>query len=180
VVWQGDSTDSLDWESHSTCEPTTTGAASKTYSDRDAMSAKTNKMASASTNDDSSSTPAYARTNVRTLSMPHQQARGPCWARHIAGSLWQGESYFLQIDSHMRFRSGWDRYLIWLLECTRESAQMCSSRVDEKNAVRPIITTYPLGYTLPNNIPDDIRPTLLVSCNMHAFMYTYTYTHDPV
>ncbi|CAM9305152.1 unnamed protein product [Choristocarpus tenellus] len=42
----------------------------------------------------------------RVLRMPAGDAAGPCWARHIAQSLWRGEDYYLQIDSHMRFRPG--------------------------------------------------------------------------
>ena len=68
-------------------------------------------------------------------------------------SLWQGEQYFLQIDSHMRFRDNWDSYLIYVLESIR------SNHIGSK----PVLTSYPLGYTLPNNVPDDVRPTVLVS-----------------
>jgi len=38
-------------------------------------------------------------------------ARGPCWARAIAMSLFAGEEWFFQIDSHMDFEPGWDRRL---------------------------------------------------------------------
>jgi hypothetical protein len=38
-------------------------------------------------------------------------ARGPCWARAIAMSLYDGEDWFLQIDSHMDFDLHWDRRL---------------------------------------------------------------------
>ncbi|RYH18454.1 MAG: hypothetical protein EON54_27450 [Alcaligenaceae bacterium] len=41
-------------------------------------------------------------------------ARGPCWARAIAMSLYDGEEWFFQIDSHMDFDPGWDDYLILL------------------------------------------------------------------
>ncbi|CAN0082941.1 unnamed protein product [Discosporangium mesarthrocarpum] len=44
---------------------------------------------------------------IRTLHMPAEHAAGPCWARRVAQSLWRGEEYYLQIDSHMRFRPGW-------------------------------------------------------------------------
>jgi len=83
--------------------------------------------------------------------MNYQQASGPCTARRIAQSLWQGERYFLQIDSHMRLRNNWDAYLIQLLEDTRTA-----------EIPKPVLTTYPLGYTLPNKVPNDIRATLLV------------------
>ena len=35
-------------------------------------------------------------------------AKGPCWARHRAQSFYQGEDYFLQIDSHTQFLPDWD------------------------------------------------------------------------
>lgn len=43
-------------------------------------------------------------------------ARGPCWARAIAMSLYDGEDWFLQLDSHMDFDPGWDEQLVaWAL-----------------------------------------------------------------
>lgn len=41
---------------------------------------------------------------VRSLLMPATDAAGPTWARRVAQSLWKGEKYVLQIDSHTRFR----------------------------------------------------------------------------
>ena len=39
-------------------------------------------------------------------------ARGPCWARAIAMGLYDGEEWFVQIDSHTDFDPGWDTRLI--------------------------------------------------------------------
>lgn len=39
-------------------------------------------------------------------------ARGPCWARALAMSFYDGEDWYFQIDSHMDFDDGWDRHLI--------------------------------------------------------------------
>ena len=39
-------------------------------------------------------------------------ARGPCWARSLAMSLYDGEDWFLQLDSHMDFDPGWDELLV--------------------------------------------------------------------
>ncbi|CAM9405116.1 unnamed protein product, partial [Laminaria digitata] len=86
---------------------------------------------------------------VRSLLMPATDAAGPTWARRVAQSLWKGEKYVLQIDSHTRFRPGWDTYLIRTL-------QRCPS-------FKPVLTTYPVGYQLPHKIPaGETRPTLLV------------------
>lgn len=39
-------------------------------------------------------------------------ARGPCWARALAMGLYEGEDWFLQLDSHMEFEPGWDERFI--------------------------------------------------------------------
>ena len=39
-------------------------------------------------------------------------ARGPCWARALAMSFYDGEAWFFQIDSHMDFDPGWDARLV--------------------------------------------------------------------
>jgi hypothetical protein len=39
-------------------------------------------------------------------------ARGPCWARALAMTLYEGEDWFLQLDSHMDFDDDWDARLI--------------------------------------------------------------------
>jgi hypothetical protein len=91
-------------------------------------------------------------TNVRLAFIPASQATGPCFARHLAEGLWRREHYYMQIDSHMRFRQNWDVYLCALHD----------SIISEYHSLRPIITAYPMGYSLPNNLPRDVRPTILV------------------
>jgi hypothetical protein len=39
---------------------------------------------------------ARAQTHVREVRVQHVEARGPCWARHLAQQLWAGEEYYLQ------------------------------------------------------------------------------------
>ncbi len=43
-----------------------------------------------------------------------ESAGGP-WARNRAQSLWRGEAYTLQVDSHMKFEPEWDSKLIEML-----------------------------------------------------------------
>lgn len=43
---------------------------------------------------------------LRSVVMPARDAAGPSWARRVAQSLWKGERFVLQIDSHTRFRPG--------------------------------------------------------------------------
>jgi [Skp1-protein]-hydroxyproline N-acetylglucosaminyltransferase len=87
--------------------------------------------------------------------MDARQARGPCWARNIARSLWSGEDFYLQVDAHMRFRRGWDVYLVDLHATCRDTC----------NSAEPVISTYPPNYEVSQNgwdMPTDIRPTVLV------------------
>ncbi len=89
---------------------------------------------------------------IRYLRIAAKDALGPCYARALCQSLYRREDYFLQIDSHMRLRRNWDSYLI----------QLQQHIVSKRNDDRVILTTYPVGYTLPNNIPNETRGTLLV------------------
>lgn len=54
----------------------------------------------------------YAPARVSYVRVDPVYARGPCWARAIAMSLYDGEEWFLQIDSHMDFDLHWDQRLI--------------------------------------------------------------------
>jgi hypothetical protein len=95
---------------------------------------------------------------VRCIRMDARDAMGPCYARGLCQTLYRREDYAMQIDSHMRFRKNWDEYLI-------QTWQACC-RQRERDGVllseRVLLTTYPVGYTLPNNIPSETRGTYLV------------------
>ncbi|GFH52976.1 hypothetical protein CTEN210_09452 [Chaetoceros tenuissimus] len=91
----------------------------------------------------------WTLNNLRTLTLDYRNATGPCYARYLAQSLLVDEEYILQIDSHMRFRTGWDEFLI-------QQLHQCP------NPERSVLTKYPPGYTLPNEISSETRATLLV------------------
>jgi hypothetical protein len=73
-------------------------------------------------------------------------ARGPCWARAIAMSFYDGEDWFLQIDSHMDFDPHWDERLI---------AQAQALRPGRHGAV---ISAYPNAFVFQDGKPQ-YRPT---------------------
>ncbi len=50
--------------------------------------------------------------NIRYVGINKSDSRGCCWARSVAMSLYHGEDYFLQIDSHMLFDQDWDVKMI--------------------------------------------------------------------
>jgi hypothetical protein len=56
---------------------------------------------------------AYRRDRrFRILDIPHSRSAGPCWARHMVQSLFRGEEFTMQIDSHMRFVRHWHETLL--------------------------------------------------------------------
>lgn len=67
--------------------------------------------------------------NVRRVSIPHLEAKGPTYARYLCSTLYQGEAWYAQIDSHTRFVKGWDTKAV-------ESARKCPSP-------KPVLTHYP-------------------------------------
>lgn len=95
---------------------------------------------------------------VRYLRMDASDAMGPCYARGLCQTLYRGEDFALQIDSHMRFRKNWDEYLLQSLENCCRCRQQDGVEFHEK----VLLTTYPVGYTLPNTIPLDTRGTYLL------------------
>ena len=76
------------------------------------------------------------KNQIRYIRIDPVYARGPCWPRYIAQSLWKGEEYYLQIDSHMKFEADWDKILI---EKYNEL---------KKYHEKPIITMYLLRYSI--------------------------------
>jgi hypothetical protein len=55
---------------------------------------------------------AFKPARLSYLRIDPLYARGPCWARSIAMSLYDGEHWFFQIDSHMDFDAHWDERLV--------------------------------------------------------------------
>ncbi len=88
----------------------------------------------------------------RLLLIDSDRSRGVCWARAKTQTLWDGEPYVLQIDSHMRFVPGWDELLLTLL-------QQCPSP-------KPLLTAYPPPYT-PPDILHPGEPTRLGACHFN-------------
>ena len=64
-------------------------------------------------------------------------------ARYIANKFYEGEDYYLQIDSHMRFVENWDTILIEGI-----------LRYQEMGLPKPLITQYPPSYGYDNEIKE--------------------------
>ena len=52
----------------------------------------------------------------KIVDINYKESRGTCWARSITQSLYDGEDFSLQIDSHTRFEPEWDIQLISMFE----------------------------------------------------------------
>lgn len=71
--------------------------------------------------------------NVRIIRIPHYEAKGPTYARYLCSTLWNGEQYFLQIDSHTKFVKGWDSICINMIQSIKTN----------KLSLKPVISYYP-------------------------------------
>jgi hypothetical protein len=75
------------------------------------------------------------------LKMDFRDARGVGYARKIAMDLYNGEDFYLQIDSHMRFEKSWDTQLIDMIKQTQEIS----------NNKKVILSQFPAPYEIHTN-----------------------------
>lgn len=103
---------------------------------------------------------------VRILRLDEIDALGPFFTRFVNSKLWRGENFYMQIDAHTDFRSGWDVSL---------DAQMKAT----KSYPMSIISNYPIGGSptdtqawkeLKNpTMPDDgFPPSCLCGCSFET------------
>jgi hypothetical protein len=81
-------------------------------------------------------------TRFRILDVLDVDSLGACWARNLLQQLYSGETYTLQIDSHMRFVKNWDEEVITMLEDLKKSG-----------VKKPLLTGYVSSYD-PKNDPE--------------------------
>jgi hypothetical protein len=81
-------------------------------------------------------------SRFRIIDVLDVDSLGACWARHSLQQLYSGETYTLQIDSHMRFTKNWDEEVINMLEGLKN-----------KGVKKPLLTSYVSSYD-PNNDPN--------------------------
>ena len=101
---------------------------------------------------------------IRLLDIQAKDARGCHWARYIAQLLWEGEDFYLQLDSHMRFTkqlvltyficfsftsvvfvcgNSWKLNLRHWDTQMREQLALCSKR-----SPKPVLSNYGRPYSL--------------------------------
>jgi hypothetical protein len=91
---------------------------------------------------------------VRYVHVHPEDTLGVSWARHTAFSLYDGETYLLQVDSHTLFEAGWDDALIALRASLLERSP------------KPIASTYPYRFDMvdgqPVHTPNEGRTALVL------------------
>lgn len=95
------------------------------------------------------------KPEYRVHTMHYSEAKGLGLARNITNSLWRGERWTLQIDSHMRFLPHWDTQMLKEWNQVRE---ICD---------KPVITTYVPPFTPGQPLPE-ARPSLM---SQYEFSY---------
>lgn len=78
----------------------------------------------------------------RIIDVLFSETKGVCWARNQVQQCYEGETYTLQIDSHMRFVKNWDSILIDML-----------LQLQESGVAKPLLTAYVPSYD-PENDPE--------------------------
>lgn len=76
--------------------------------------------------------------NVELIKMDFRDAKGAGYARKILMDHYNGEDFFFQIDSHMRFIKNWDVKLLLMMEQAREDA----------GTEKIILSQYPAPYKI--------------------------------
>ena len=75
----------------------------------------------------------FSDPRFRVFDVDWRAGKGACWARAEIMKLWDGEDWFLQLDSHHRFAQDWDVKLIEQARATKSP--------------KPILTSYVTSYT---------------------------------
>jgi hypothetical protein len=81
-------------------------------------------------------------TRFRIIDIDYKDSKGACWARNQIHNHYNGEEYYLQLDSHHRFIEGWDT------ECIKMVKQL-----QKKGHKKPLLTSYISSFD-PDNDPE--------------------------
>jgi hypothetical protein len=81
-------------------------------------------------------------SRFKIIDVPYEHSKGTCWARNLIQSLYEDETYYLQLDSHHRFSKNWDTTLVKMLK-----------ELKKKGHKKPLLTAYLPGFD-PKNDPN--------------------------
>ena len=99
--------------------------------------------------------------NIRIIRIPYFDAKGPTWARYLCSTLWDGEEYYFQIDSHTKFVKGWDTLCI----------NMINLIINSGLSLKPVLSHYPKEYEAYANY--NLNDKNNVTFSYYNIMYTH-------
>ena len=73
--------------------------------------------------------------NVRVVAIPHTASKGPTYGRFLAGTLYRGEAFYMQLDSHTQLAPKWDSRLIAMLDTCDSPKPVRPHRQGGQNAM---------------------------------------------
>lgn len=65
-----------------------------------------------------------AGRNIKVINVDYTDAKGPTWARYLCSTLWNGEDYFMQIDSHVLFAKDWDTKCVKMMNEIKQTGTL--------------------------------------------------------
>lgn len=140
-----------------------------------------NELSDSNCNDYNSEILKAYKNNIRTIKLLPYQAKGPTYARYLASTLWDGEEYFLQADSHILMAKDWDTKAINMIKEIKETT----------NSKKPLLSHYVKNYEEynqpnPNNEVPRICQAFFNERGMISFygaenisIDTHTYVQTP-
>ena len=87
--------------------------------------------------------------NVIIATIDARESHGVCWARHKVQELWDGQDFYLQIDSHSRFINNWDIILF--------------EELDKCKADKAILSTICMYYIPPDEYGPLSATTMIIN-----------------
>jgi hypothetical protein len=94
------------------------------------------------------------KQNIRIIRIPEFEAKGPTWARYLCSTLWSGEQYYMQIDSHTKFAKGWD------IKCIKMIEKIKKMGLSQK----PVLSHYPKEYDDYKSLSESNRQVVPRMC----------------
>ena len=79
--------------------------------------------------------------NIRKKNIPYTEAKGPTYARYLCSTLYNNETYFMQIDSHSKFEQNWDTIII----------EQWKELHDKYGVQKPVLSNYPASQDAEKN-----------------------------
>ena len=109
------------------------------------------------------------RNNIRIMNIRHLDAMGPTWARYLATTLYNGEKWFLQADSHVLLAKGWDTKAIKMIN------DIINGGLSTKPLLSHYVKTYE-EYDQPN--PDNLVPRICSAFFNDQGMLSFNGAHN--